>query len=50
VVMAEGGGLIEVQGTAEGATFDRGALSEMLDLAEKAGAEIVAAQRSALAR
>jgi len=49
VVMAEGGGLIEVQGTAEGATFDRGALSEMLDLAEKAGAEIVAAQRSALA-
>ena len=35
VVMAEGGGLIEVQGTAEGATFDRGALSEMLDLAEK---------------
>jgi len=50
VVMAEGGGLIEVQGTAEGATFDRGALSEMLDLAEKAGAEIDAAQRSALAR
>jgi ribonuclease PH len=50
VVMAEGGGLIEVQGTAEGATFDRGALSEMLDLAEKAGAEIVAAQRSALAQ
>jgi ribonuclease PH len=49
VVMAEGGALIEVQGTAEGATFDRGALSEMLDLAEKAGAEIVAAQRSALA-
>ena len=50
VVVAEGGGLIEVQGTAEGATFDRGALSEMLDLAEKAGAEIVAAQRSALAQ
>jgi len=50
MVMAEGGGLIEVQGTAEGATFDRGALSEMLDLAEKAGAEIVAAQRSALAQ
>ena len=34
VVMGEDGGLIEVQGTAEGATFDRSELNTMLDLAE----------------
>lgn len=49
VVMAEDGGLIEVQGTAEGATFDRSALTAMLDLAQGAGAQIIAAQRAALA-
>jgi ribonuclease PH len=49
VVMSEDGGLIEVQGTAEGATFDRSALTAMLDLAQGAGAQIIAAQRAALA-
>ena len=34
VVMIEGEGFIEVQGTAEGVPFDRGALTNMLDLAE----------------
>ena len=49
VVMAGGGELVEVQGTAEGRPFDRSQLDEMLDLAAKGIAEIVAAQRSVLA-
>ncbi|MEQ6917811.1 ribonuclease PH [Halomonas aquatica] len=48
VVMAEGGGLIEVQGTAEAGTFSRAELDAMLDLAEKAGGELFAHQREAL--
>ncbi|SHE76547.1 RNAse PH [Modicisalibacter ilicicola DSM 19980] len=48
VVMTEGGGLIEVQGTAETAAFSRAELDAMLDLAEKAGAELFAHQREAL--
>ncbi|MDT8879145.1 ribonuclease PH [Halomonas saccharevitans] len=48
VVMAEGGELIEVQGTAEAGTFSRAELNAMLDLAEKAGAELFAHQREAL--
>jgi len=34
VVMTEGGGLIEVQGTAEGAAFSRAELNALLDLAD----------------
>lgn len=49
VVLAEDGSLIEVQGTAEGATFHREELNAMLDLAVTAGQEIIAAQRAALA-
>lgn len=49
VVIAEDGGLIEVQGTAEGATFHREELDAMIDLAVAAGREISAAQRAALA-
>ncbi len=49
VVLAEDGGLIEVQGTAEGATFSRDELNAVLDLAQLAGAEIMAAQHKALA-
>lgn len=48
VVMAEGGGLVEVQGTAEGATFTRDELDAMLTLAVDAGEQIIAAQRAAL--
>lgn len=48
VVMTEHGGLIEVQGTAEGATFSRDELSELLALATSASATITAAQREAL--
>ena len=49
VVMTGSGGLIEVQGTAEGRPFDRVQLDELLDLAAKGIAEIVAAQRALLA-
>ncbi|RXE49570.1 ribonuclease PH [Chromohalobacter israelensis] len=48
VVMAEDGGLIEVQGTAETATFTRQELNAMLDLAEGAGRQLFAHQREAL--
>ncbi|KRE89860.1 ribonuclease PH [Frateuria sp. Soil773] len=49
VVMNDGGGFIEVQGTAEGHAFRRGEMDAMLALAEKGIAELVAAQRAALA-
>jgi ribonuclease PH len=39
---------VEVQGTAEGATFSREELSRLVDLAVAAGSEITAAQRRAL--
>ncbi len=48
VVMTGGGGLIEVQGTAERAPFSRGEMEAMLDLAQKGIRELVAAQRAAL--
>lgn len=48
VVMTDKGGLIEVQGTAEKAAFDRTELNAMLDLAEAAGKELFACQRAAL--
>ncbi|HET6603469.1 MAG TPA: ribonuclease PH [Xanthomonadaceae bacterium] len=50
VVMNDGGGFIEVQGTAEGHAFRRGELDAMLVLAGKGIGELVAAQRAALAR
>jgi ribonuclease PH len=49
VVMTEGGGLIEVQGTAEHAAFSRAELDRMLDLAAIGIRELCAAQRKALA-
>ncbi len=48
-VMTEGGALVEVQASAEGATFPRAQLDAMLALAEKGVAELVAAQKAALA-
>jgi ribonuclease PH len=48
VVMTGSGGLVEVQGTAEGAPFSRKDLDAMLALAEKGISELVAAQRAAL--
>ena len=49
VVALDTGGLIEVQGTAEGAVFSRDQLNEMVNAAEQALEAIFAAQESALA-
>ncbi len=48
VVMIEGGGLIEVQGTAEGAAFSRAELNALLDLAELGGRRLFELQRNAI--
>ena len=40
--------MIEVQMSAEGATFSRTEMSELLDLAEAGGLALVAAQKAAL--
>ncbi len=50
VVMTGSSGLIEVQGTAEGAAFSREELDAMLDLAQKGIAQLVTAQKTALAK
>ncbi len=49
VVMTASGGIIEVQGTAEGEPFSRGELDTLLELAAAGIGTIVAAQKSALA-
>jgi ribonuclease PH len=49
VVMNDGGGFIEVQGTAEGHAFRREEMDAMLSLASKGVAELIAHQRAALA-
>lgn len=48
VVMTGSGGLVEVQGTAEGAPFSRSEMEAMLGLAEQGIGELVAAQKAAL--
>ena len=49
VVMTDAGGLIEVQGTAEGHAFSRAELNALLDLAGIGITQLCAAQRAALA-
>ena len=49
VVMTGKGGMIEIQGTAEGAAFSRTELIELLDLAEQGIAELSKLQTQALA-
>jgi ribonuclease PH len=49
VVMTAAGHFVEVQGTAEGAAFSRKEMGQLLDLAEKGIAELVALQKQALA-
>lgn len=49
VVMTGSGNFVEVQGTAEGASFARAELDRLLDMATSGIAEIVDAQREALA-
>ena len=48
VVMTGSGGLVEVQGTAEGAPFTRSELDAMVDLAASGISQLIAAQRLAL--
>jgi len=48
VVMTASGGMIELQGTAEGAPFSRAELDTLLGLAERGIARLVAAQKTAL--
>ncbi|GIX34674.1 MAG: ribonuclease PH [Lysobacteraceae bacterium] len=48
VVMNDGGGLIEIQGTAEGHAFHRRELDALLDLAEAGIRALIAIQRGAL--
>jgi ribonuclease PH len=49
IVMTGGGGIIEVQGTAEGEVFSREQLNDLLDLGELGIAQITAAQQKVLA-
>ena len=48
-VMTGSQGLVEIQGSAEGATFSRDEFNTLMDLAEKGVAELVIAQKTALA-
>ncbi len=50
VVMTGAGGYVEVQGTAEGAPFSRAEIDRLLALAAAGITELVALQRTALAR
>ena len=50
VVMTGAGHFVEVQGTAEGAAFTRAQMDALLGLATRGIAELVAAQKAALAR
>ena len=48
VVMTGGGGLVEVQGTAEGKPFTRAEMDQLIDLAATGIRQLVAAQKTAL--
>jgi len=48
VVMTGSGGFVEVQGTAEGASFSRDEMNALLALADKGIRELIAAQKKAL--
>jgi len=48
VVMTQHGGFVEVQGTAEGAPFERDQMQAMLDLAEKGIQDLLLVQKQAL--
>ncbi|MFM8462311.1 MAG: ribonuclease PH, partial [Polynucleobacter victoriensis] len=50
VVMTGEGGIIEVQGTAEGAAFSRAELDQLLSLAESGIKELVQLQKAALTK
>ena len=49
VIMTDAGHFVEVQGTAEGAAFDRATMNRLLDLAEGGIADLIHLQKRALA-
>lgn len=49
IVMTGAGHFVEVQGTAEGQTFDRAALDALLDLAQRGVEQLIDSQKQALA-
>jgi ribonuclease PH len=49
VIMTGHGGMVEIQGTAEGEPFTRAQMNVLLDLAQRGIEQLVAAQQSALA-
>ena len=49
-MMNEAGDIIEIQGTAEGATFNKTQLADMLSLGEKGILELIEMQKKTLAR
>ena len=49
VVMTGAGGIVEIQGTAEGEPFTRDQMGRLVDLAEAGIRQLIAAQTSALA-
>ena len=49
VVMTGSGGIVEIQGTAEGEPFTRSQMNELLDLADAGIGQLIARQKAALA-
>lgn len=49
VVMTGSGGIVEIQGTAEGEPFTRLQMNQLVDLAEAGIAQLIALQQAALA-
>ncbi len=49
VIMTGSGGIVEIQGTAEGEPFSRAQMTQLVDLAEAGISELVARQKAALA-
>jgi len=49
VVMTGSGGIVEIQGTAEGVPFTRGQMNQLLDLADAGIGQLIARQKAALA-
>jgi ribonuclease PH len=48
VIMTGTGGIVEIQGTAEGTPFNRGELDQLIDLAAGGIQQLVVLQREAL--
>ena len=50
VIMTGSGGIVEIQGTAEGEAFSRSQMNHLVDLAEDGIRQLIAAQKAALAQ